>query len=128
MKQRTFLQAKIHRATVTSTDLNYEGSITIDRGLLRASGILPYEWVQVVDLNNGARLDTYVIAGEAGSGVIQLNGAAAHLVHQGDKVIIMAACQLSEPLPPEWTPTVVLVDGQNQVVEIRRQTEPLFFK
>lgn len=87
---RNFLTAKIHRAVVTATDLHYVGSITIDTVLLEAVGIQPWERVQVVDIDNGARLETYTIPGEAGRGEIQLNGAAAHLVKKGDRVIIMA--------------------------------------
>ena len=90
MAFRTFMFAKIHRATVTGANVDYVGSITIDAELLAASGIRPYERVQVVDVDNGERLETYVIAGAAGSGVIELNGAAARLVQIGDKVIIMA--------------------------------------
>ena len=115
---RTMFNGKIHRATVTSADLNYLGSITIDRGLLDAAGILPYERVQVVDLENGNRLETYTIAGEKGSGMIQLNGAAAHLVDVGDLVIIMSYVQVEDPVPSDWHPTVVLVDEKNRIKEI----------
>ena len=96
---RTFLFAKIHRATVTAANVHYVGSITIDCELLQASGIRPYERVQVVDVDNGERLETYAIAGPAGSGAIELNGAAARLVSIGDKVIIMAYAMVAEPLP-----------------------------
>ncbi len=89
---RTLCKSKIHRATVTGADLNYVGSITIDSELMQAADILPYERVQVVDVDNGARLETYVIAGEPGGGVIQLNGAAARLVAPGDTVIIVNLC------------------------------------
>lgn len=112
---RTLLNGKIHRATVTGADLHYVGSITIDPILLEASDILPFERVQVVDLNNGNRLETYAIAGERGSGTIQLNGAAAHLVNVGDLVIIMAYVQVSEPVPHDWAPRVVFVDGLNRI-------------
>ena len=98
---RTFLFAKIHRATVTAANVHYVGSITIDCELLPASGIRPYERVQVVDVDNGERLETYAIAGPAGSGAIELNGAAARLVSIGDKVIIMAYAQVAEPLPDD---------------------------
>ena len=118
--ERTFLFAKIHRATVTGANVNYMGSITIDAGLLDASGIRPYERVQVVDVDNGERLETYVIAGEAGSGAIELNGAAARLVQVGDRVIIMAYAQVAEPLPDDWAPAVVMVDETNRVTEVRR--------
>ncbi|NOZ30155.1 MAG: aspartate 1-decarboxylase [Chloroflexi bacterium] len=117
---RTLLFAKIHRATVTAANIHYEGSITIDSDLLHASGIRPYERVQVVDVDNGARLETYVIAGPAGSGAIELNGAAARQIQVGDKVIIMAYAQVPEPLPEDWDPTIVLVDERNRVAEIRR--------
>lgn len=116
---RTMVRAKIHRATVTAADLHYIGSITIDTNLLEAADILPFERVQVVDVNNGNRLETYAIAGEAGSGTIQLNGAAAHLVNVGDLVIIMSYAQVEEPVPSEWQPTVVLVDGKNVITEVR---------
>jgi len=116
---RTLLFAKIHRATVTAANIHYVGSITIDSELLRASGICPYERVQVVDIDNGERLETYVIAGPAGSGAIELNGAAARLVQVGDKIIIMAYAQVAEPLPEGWSPTVVLVDEHNHITEIR---------
>ena len=117
---RTFLFAKIHRATVTAANVHYVGSITIDCALLRASGIRPYERVQVVDVDNGSRLETYVIAGPPDSGAIELNGAAARLVQVGDKVIIMAYAQVADPLPEEWSPTVLLMGEGNRVVEVRR--------
>lgn len=116
---RTMVRGKIHRATVTAADLHYIGSITIDSLLLEAADILPFERVQVVNVTNGNRLETYTIAGEAGSGTIQLNGAAAHLVNVGDLVIIMAYAQVPEPVPADWQPTVVLVDAQNAITEVR---------
>ncbi len=115
---RTMINAKIHRATVTGADVNYVGSITVDSDLLAAAGILPFERVQVVDVNNGARLETYTIAGPAGSGTIQLNGAAAHLVTVGDLVIIMAYAQVFEPVPADWQPRVVFVDDANRVTDV----------
>ncbi len=115
---RTLVHAKIHRATVTGADLNYVGSITIDEDLLDAAGIWPFERVQVVDVNNGARLETYAIVGERGSGTIQLNGAAAHLVNVGDLVIIMAYAQV-DAKPEEWEPTVVFVNEQNAITEVK---------
>ncbi len=118
MMLRTVLNGKIHRATVTGADLNYVGSITVDSQLLEAANILPYERVQVVDLNNGSRLETYAIPGDAGSGIIQLNGAAAHLVTIGDLVIVMSYVQVEDPVPQDWKPRVVLVDGQNRISEI----------
>lgn len=115
---RTLVYGKIHRATVTAADLHYVGSITIDSLLLEAAGILPFERVQVVDINNGNRLETYTIPGEAGSGIVQLNGAAAHLVSVGDIVIVMCYVQVHEPVPEDWQPTVVLVNEQNQISEV----------
>ncbi len=112
---RTMLKGKIHRATVTGADLNYVGSITIDRELLEAADILPHEMVQVVDVTNGARLETYAIPAEFGSGVIQLNGAAAHLMSIGDLVIIMSYVQVEDPVQPDWKPRVVLVDANNRI-------------
>jgi len=116
---RTFLHAKIHRAVMTSADLNYEGSLTVDTDLLEAAGIREFELVQVVDVESGSRFETYIIAGQAGSGIIQANGAAARLVQLGDHVIIMAFAQVPEPLPADWAPTIVLVDEKNRILEIR---------
>jgi aspartate 1-decarboxylase len=121
---RTFLFAKIHRATVTAANVNYAGSITVDCLLLKASGIKPYERVQVVDVDNGQRLETYVIAGLPGSGAIELNGAAARLVHVGDKVIIMAYALMGEPFPDEFQPRILLMDDRNRIVEIRETEMP----
>lgn len=115
---RTVLGAKIHRATVTQADLHYVGSITIDADLLQASGIVEGEQVQVVDVTNGSRLQTYAIAGPAGSGVIGINGAAAHLVHPGDLVIIMSYVMLNAQELTEHEPQVVHVDGENRVVAL----------
>jgi aspartate 1-decarboxylase len=115
---RTLLTAKIHRATVTHADLNYVGSITIDRDLLDASGILPGELLSIVDVTNGARLETYAIAGVSGSGVIAINGAAAHLVHPADIVIIMAYGQFEPDEARTFQPRIVHVDGTNRIVEI----------
>jgi aspartate 1-decarboxylase len=116
---RTLLFAKIHRATVTAANVDYVGSITIDKELLRATAIHEYERVQVVDVDNGNRLETYVIEGPTGSGAIELNGAAARLVTVGDKVIIMAYAMVNEPMPADWEPTVLLMGEDNQVVETR---------
>jgi aspartate 1-decarboxylase len=118
---RTLLNGKIHRATVTGADLNYIGSITVDPVLLEAANIVPFERVQVVDVTNGARLETYAILGERGSGTIQLNGAAAHLVSVGDLVIIMSYVQVEDPAPPDWQPRIVHVDSDNHI----RAVEPL---
>lgn len=111
-------KGKIHRATVTQADLNYVGSITIDKDLLEASGILPGERVQIVNNNNGNRLETYVIEGEPGSGVICLNGAAARLVHVGDTVIIIAYCWLDQQEALTFKPKVVFCGEGNKIVEI----------
>ena len=111
----TMLKAKIHRATVTAAEVDYVGSITIDADLLDAAGILEYERVAVADVINGSRLETYTIAGERGSGLICLNGAAARLVKTGDKVIIMAYAQMSPEEAREFRPRVVFVDGKNKI-------------
>jgi aspartate 1-decarboxylase len=116
---RTLLKSKIHRAVVTSADINYEGSLTVDSALLEAAGMHAFELVQVVDIENGARLETYLIAGEPGSGVIQSNGAAARLIYPGDHIIIMNFVQVPEPLPEKWLPTIVLVNEQNHIQEIK---------
>lgn len=116
---RTLVRSKIHRATVTGVDINYIGSITVDTVLLEAADILPYEKVQVVDVTNGNRFETYAIAGEPGSGAIQLNGAAAHLVNVGDLVIIMSYAQVEEPVPAGWQPRVVLVSEHNTIADVR---------
>lgn len=109
------LKSKIHRATVTGANLDYEGSITIDEDLLEAAGILVFEQVHVVNINNGARFETYVIPGSRGSGEITLNGAAARLAVPGDRVIIMAYVFCSADEAREWKPRVVLVDQNNQI-------------
>jgi aspartate 1-decarboxylase len=114
---RTFLRAKIHRAVTTAADLHYQGSLTVDKTLLEASDMREFELVQVVNVENGARFETYLIEGEAGSGVIQVNGAAARLAAVGDHLIIMAYAQLEEPLPAEWNPAVVLVDEHNRILQ-----------
>lgn len=115
---RTMMTAKIHRATVTQADLHYVGSVTVDRDLLDASGLLEGEKVAIVDITNGARLETYVIPGERGSGVIGINGAAAHLVHPGDLVILIAYGMFDEAELLTYQPKVVFVDGDNKVVEL----------
>ena len=114
------LKSKIHCATVTEANLQYMGSITIDRDLMDKAHILPNERVQVVDNNNGARLETYVIPGERGSGVICLNGAAARLAQVGDIVIIMAYAFFTEEEAAKYTPVVVIADENNKAREIRR--------
>ncbi|MFH0245764.1 aspartate 1-decarboxylase [Streptomyces sp. HK10] len=116
MKLRTMLKSKIHRATVTRADLHYVGSLTIDADLMRAADLLPGELVHVVDIDNGARLETYVIEGPGGSGVIGVNGAAARLVQPDDLVIIIGYAQLSEEELADHEPRVVFVDGKNQMI------------
>lgn len=113
---RTMMSGKIHRATVTEANLDYEGSITLDPDLMDEAGILPYEQVHVVDVTNGARLETYAILGERGSGEVCINGAAAHLVHRGDTVIIIAYQQFDEAAAPEVAPRKVFVDTRNRVI------------
>ncbi len=114
----TMLKSKIHRAVVTQTELDYVGSITVDEELLEAAGIFEYEKVQVVDIDNGNRFETYTIAGERGSGVICLNGAAAHCSSVGNKVIIMAYAQTEPQKAKENPPKVVFVDGENRIKKI----------
>jgi aspartate 1-decarboxylase len=109
------LKSKIHRATVTEANVDYEGSITIDVDLLAAAGLLPFEQVHVLDINNGARLQTYTIEGERGSGVICMNGAAARLIHAGDLVIILAYDLLTEEEARAYKPRLVYVDGRNRI-------------
>lgn len=112
----TLLKAKIHRATVTQADLNYVGSVTIDTELLEQAGICEYEKVQIVDIDNGNRFETYTIAGEANSGIICLNGAAAKCVSVGDKVIIMAYAGMTPAEAATHHPTVLFVDDDNRIV------------
>ncbi len=112
----TLLRAKIHRATVTEANLDYEGSISIDKNLVDASGLLPYELVHVVNINTGARLETYVIVAPAGSGTICLNGAAARLGAKGDKIIVLAYAQFSPDEARWFKPALILVDKDNKVI------------
>lgn len=114
---RMMCKSKIHGATVTDANLKYRGSITIDANLMAAAGLLPHEWVHVVNVNNGNRLETYTITGEAGSGVICLNGAAARLVQPGDKVIIMSYAGFAEDELHTFHHRVIFVDEQNRIVE-----------
>ncbi|MEC3977732.1 aspartate 1-decarboxylase [Amycolatopsis sp. H20-H5] len=114
---RNMLRSKIHRATVTQCDLNYVGSLTIDLDLMDAADLLPGELVHVVDINNGNRLETYVIEGPRGSGVIGVNGAAARLVHSGDLVIIIAYAAVLDEQAKDLRPRVIFVDERNQVVD-----------
>lgn len=112
------LKSKIHRATITDAKLNYVGSITIDKALMEDANILEYEKVQIVDIDNGNRFETYAITGESGSGVMCINGAAARCVQPGDKIIIMTYCQISEEEAKKFKPTVVFVDETNKSKEI----------
>jgi aspartate 1-decarboxylase len=112
--QLTLLKGKIHRATVTQCDLNYEGSISIDAALLERSGILPHEQVDVLNINSGERFTTYAIPAPAGSGTIGINGAAARLAQKGDLVIIVAYARMEEAEAKSFTPRVVLVDANNR--------------
>ena len=114
----TMLKAKIPRATVTQAELDYVGSITVDMDLLEQAGILEYEKVQIVDVNNGSRFETYTIAGERGSGVMCLNGAAARMVQTGDKIILMAYAQVTPEEASELRPTVLFVDEKNKVTKV----------
>ena len=112
---RTMMKSKIHRATVTQADLHYVGSVTVDEDLLEAADLLPGELVHIVDVTNGARLETYTIAGERGSGVLGINGAAAHLVHPGDVVILIAYGQMETAEAKSFRPNVVFVDKDNRI-------------
>src|SRR5438874_6508072 len=113
---RTMLKSKIHRATVTQADLHYVGSVTVDEDLMDAADLLPGEQVAIVDVTNGARLETYVIAGERGSGVLGINGAAARLVHEGDLVIVISYCQVADAEAHSLQPKVVFVDAGNRII------------
>lgn len=123
--QRTLLTAKIHRCTLTGANLNYVGSITIDKALLDAAGILPYEQVQVVNSTNGKRFITYAITAPAHSGTIELNGAAARLGMEGDRLIIMAYGQFAPTELANYAPKVVLVDENNHLLEVLRYEDSL---
>ena len=114
--QRTMLKSKIHRATVTGSDLHYVGSITIDADLLDAADVREHEQVHVVDVDNGARFETYTIAGERGSGTMQVNGAAARLVHEGDTIIVISYAEYSEEELDDYVPRVVHVNRNNEIV------------
>ena len=117
--QRTMLKSKIHRATVTDCDLHYVGSITIDRDLLDAADMLEYEQVHVVDIDNGARFETYAIAGERGSGTMQVNGAAARLVHSGDTIIVISYAQYDQVEAAVHEPVVVHVrKSTNEIIDV----------
>jgi aspartate 1-decarboxylase len=122
---RTMLKSKIHRATVTDADLHYVGSITVDPELLEAADILEHEQVAIVDVNNGARFETYTIAGERGSGEVKVNGAAARLVHHGDTVIVISYAQYDRTEMEHYEPRVVHVDSQNRIVTVDREVATL---
>jgi aspartate 1-decarboxylase len=115
---RTMLKSKIHRATVTQADLHYVGSVTVDADLLDAADLLPGEQVAIVDITNGARLETYVIPGERGSGVIGINGAAARLVQAGDLVIMISYAQMDDAAARSFEPKIVHVDGSNRMITL----------
>ncbi|GGL03136.1 aspartate 1-decarboxylase [Mangrovihabitans endophyticus] len=115
---RTMLKSKIHRASVTQADLHYVGSVTIDEDLLDAADLWPGEQVAIVDVTNGARLETYVIPGARGTGVIGINGAAAHLVHPGDLVILIAYGQMDDAEAGAFRPRIVHVDAANKIIEL----------
>ena len=115
---RIMMKSKVHRATVTQADLDYVGSVTLDAALMEAADLLDGEQVAIADVTNGARIETYVIPGPRGSGVIGINGAAAHLVHPGDLVIIMSYAMLDDAEARALKPRVVHVDGRNRIVKI----------
>lgn len=117
---RLLVTAKIQRATVIRTDVTDVDSITVDAELLKAADILPFQQVHVVNAGSGAWVETHTVAGEPGSGIVQLNGAAAHLASVGDLIIIIAYAQVAEPVPPNWQPTVVYVDRENHVTDVHR--------
>jgi len=121
---RTMLKSKIHRATVTGADVNYEGSVTLDPVLMNAADILPYEQVQILDINNGARLTTYAIEGDRDSGHVVVNGAAARLIHEGDTVIILTYRDLLEADAQSHKPTLVYVDESNRITRTSTALEP----
>jgi aspartate 1-decarboxylase len=114
--RRIMMKSKIHRATATEANLDYMGSLTLDRDLMDAADLLAHEKVQVVDITNGNRLETYVIEGERGSGTVGINGAAAHLVHPGDTVIIISYAEMEDAEARDYLPTVVFVDDRNRVL------------
>ncbi len=121
---RTMFKSKIHRATVTQADLHYEGSVTVDADLLDAADILPHEWVAIWNVTNGERVETYALAGDRGSGVICINGAAARRFAVGDLVILATRTRLPDAQARTFTPTVVLVDADNRIVDPTYQELP----
>jgi aspartate 1-decarboxylase len=123
--QRVMLKSKIHRATVTDSDLHYVGSLTIDPDLLEAADIREHEQVHVVDVDNGARFETYTIAGERGAGAIRVNGAAARLVHRGDTIIVISYASYDERELDRYEPRVVHVDRSNRIVDVDAEVATL---
>jgi len=124
---RIMLKSKIHRARVTRLNIDYEGSIAIDKRLLEEADILPYEQVQVLNINNGARFATYAIEADEGSGEISLNGAAARMVSKGDTIIILSYCHVEDEEARNLTPKLVYVDAKNAITETRRAVEAIPF-
>ena len=124
---RTILKSKIHRAYVTGLNIDYEGSITIDKKLMQEADILPYEQVEVLNINNGARFTTYAIEGMRESGQILLNGASARLAKKGDIIIILSFCQVEDSEATNFLPRLVYVNSQNKIVEIKRAIENITF-
>lgn len=120
--RRIMMKSKLHRATVTQADLHYVGSLTLDSDLMDAADLLPHEKVQIVDVDNGARLETYVITGERGSGVVCINGAAARLVHPGDTVIVISYAEMEDAEARSFEPRVVLLDEANRPLDLIRET------
>jgi aspartate 1-decarboxylase len=123
--KRTMLKSKVHRATVTGSDLHYVGSITMDPELLEGADILEHELVHVLDIDNGNRFETYTIAGARGSGDVVINGAAARLAHEGDKVIVVSYAEYDESEIESYEPRVVHVDGRNRIVDVDSNVERL---
>jgi aspartate 1-decarboxylase len=123
--RRTMLKSKVHRATVTDSDLHYVGSITMDPELLESADILEHELVHVLDIDNGARFETYTIAGERGSGEVKVNGAAARLVHTGDTVIVVSYAEYDEDELDHYEPRVVHVDGVNRIIDVNAVVKEL---
>jgi aspartate 1-decarboxylase len=123
--RRTMLKSKIHRATVTGSDLHYVGSITVDADLLDAADVLEHEMVHVLDIDNGARFETYTIAGKRGAGEVTINGAAARLVHTGDRLIVVSYAEYDEEELPDYEPRVVHVDEANRMVDVNAAVEEL---
>ena len=116
------LKAKIHRATVTEADLNYIGSLTLDEDLMNIAGLIEFEKVHVLDITNGSRIETYIIRGERGSGQVCINGAAAHLIHKGNLVIIASYCHLNDVEIQNHSPRIIKVDGENKIIRQSTQT------